>query len=53
MKTGDILRMIGILTYVALTITDRFFFNINDYLYITIAIIGIIMILIGFIMNKK
>ena len=33
MKTGDNLRMIGILTYVALTIIDRFFFNINDYLY--------------------
>jgi len=53
MSKGDLLRSIGILTYVVLTIIDRFCFNIADYIYIPIALIGIALIIIGFIINKK
>lgn len=53
MNKGDLLRCLGILTYVVLTIIDRFCFNIADYIYIPIALIGIALIIIGFILNKK
>ena len=53
MNKGDLLRIIGILTYVVLTFIDRFCFNIADYIYIPIALIGIAFIIIGFIINKK
>ena len=53
MKKGDLLRSIGILIYVVLTFIDRFCFNIADYIYIPIALIGIALIIIGFILNKK
>ena len=53
MNKGDLLRSIGILTYVVLTIIDRFCFNIADYIYISIALIGIALIIVGFIINKK
>ena len=33
MNKGDLLRCLGILTYVVLTIIDRFCFNIADYIY--------------------
>ena len=42
MNKGDLLRCIGILT-----------FNIADYIYIPIALIGIALIIVGFIINKK
>ena len=53
MRKGDLLRIIGILIYVVLTIIDRFCFNIVDYIYIPIALIGIIFIIVGIIINKK
>lgn len=53
MNKGNLLRSIGILTYIALTIIDRFYFNIADHIYITIALISITIIIIGFIMNKN
>ena len=53
MNKGDLLRIIGILTYVVLTFIDRFCFNIADYIYIPIALIGISIIIVGFIINKK
>jgi len=53
MSKGDILRIIGILIYVVLTIIDRFCFNVVDYIYIPISLIGIVFIIVGFIMNRK
>ena len=52
MNKGDLLRSIGILIYVVLTIIDRFYFNISDYIYIPIALICIAILIIGFIINK-
>lgn len=53
MGKGDLLRIIGILLYVVLTFIDRFCFNIANYIYIPIALIGIALIIIGFLINKK
>ena len=53
MSKGDLLRIIGNLIYIVLTVIYRFCFNIADYIYIPIAIISIVLIIIGFIINKK
>lgn len=53
MKEKSFLGSIGILLYVVLTVIDRFFLGIPDYVYIPLAILGIAIIIIGFIINKK
>ena len=53
MKERSFIGSIGILLYVVLSITDRFIFEIEDSVYIPLAILGIIIIIIGFIYDKK
>ncbi len=53
MKDRSLISSIGILLYVALSLTDRFFYNIPDYIYIPLAIVGIVIIIVGFIVDKK
>ena len=53
MNKGNILRIIGILSYIVLTFIDRFCFKIADYIYIPIALVGIMLIIVGFIMQKQ
>lgn len=53
MKEGNILITIGIAIYVILTIINKFIYYLPDALYISIAAIGIILILIGFIKERK
>ncbi len=53
MKEKSFLGSIGILLYVVLTAIDRFFLEIPDYVYIPLAILGITIIIIGFIINRK
>lgn len=48
-----ILRMIGILMYIILSVVDRFIYQIPDFVYIPLAILGIVLIIIGFIAEKK
>ena len=43
----------GILIYVLLTCFHRFLYPIPDSIYIPFAIIGILLILYGFLVNKK
>lgn len=50
---STILRIIGILMYIILSVVDRFIYKIPDYVYIPLAILGIILIIIGFIIEKK
>ena len=45
--------VIGILIYVLTTITDRFIIKINNYIYITILLIAMTLLIIGIIKNKK
>ena len=37
----------------ALLITDRFFYKIPDYIYIPLVILGIVIIIVGFVIDKK
>ena len=53
MKDRSLISSIGILLYVVLSLTDRFFYNIPDYIYIPSAIVGIVIIIVGFIVDKK
>lgn len=48
-----ILRMIGILMYIILSVVDRFIYQIPDFVYIPLAILGIVLIIIGFIAEMK
>lgn len=52
-KESNIFLALGLLIYAIITIVDRFVIKIADYIYIPILIIGTIMIIIGFIKNRK
>ena len=53
MKERSFIVSLGILLYVVLSIIDRFFYKIPDYVYIPLAILGIAIIIVGFIIGKK
>lgn len=53
MKERSWLVSIGIMIYVILSVVDRFIYEIPDYIYIPIAVIGIIIIIIGFVKDKS
>jgi hypothetical protein len=53
MKERSFIGSIGILLYVVLSIIDRFFYKIPDYIYIPLAILGIVIIIVGFVIDKK
>ena len=53
MKERSFIGSIGILLYVVLSLIDRFFYQIPDYIYIPLAILGIGIIIAGFVIDKK
>ena len=53
MKERSFIGSIGILLYVVLSLIDRFFYKIPDYIYIPLAILGIVIIIVGFVIDKK
>ncbi|MFR2788070.1 MAG: hypothetical protein ACLTBX_04705 [Clostridia bacterium] len=53
MKERSWFISLGIIIYIILTDIDRFVCKVPNYLYIPIAIIGIALIIIGFIKNKN
>ena len=53
MKERSFIGSIGILLYVMLSLIDRFFYKIPDYIYIPLAIFGIVIIIVGFVIDKK
>ena len=53
MKKRSFIGSLGILLYVVLSIIDKFFYKIPDYVYIPLAILGIAIIIVGFIIGKK
>ena len=53
MKERSFISSIGILLYVVLSLTDRFFYEIPDYIYIPLAVLGIVIIIAGFVIDKK
>lgn len=50
---NNIFIIIGFLIYLILSITDRFFLKINPYIYIPIALFGILFIIIGIFKDRK
>ena len=53
MKERSFIGSIGILLYVVLSLIDRFFYKIPDYIYIPLAILGIVIIIVGFVKDKN
>lgn len=53
MKERSFLGSIGILLYVIVSIVDRFIYEIPDYIYIPLAILGIVIIIVGFILDRR
>lgn len=53
MKDKSILISMGIIIYIAMSGIDRFVYQIPNAIYIPVAILGIALILIGFVKNKS
>lgn len=53
MKYKSILISMGIIIYIAMSGIDRFVYHIPNAIYIPVAILGIALILIGFVKNKS
>ena len=53
MKDRSFIGSIGILLYVIVSLIDRFFYQIPDFIYIPLAILGIVIIIAGFLIDKK
>lgn len=53
MKEKSFVGSIGIILYVILSIIDRFIYEIPNHIYIPLAILGIVIILAGIVVNKN
>ena len=53
MKERSFIGSLGILLYVVLSLIDRFFYKIPDYIYIPLMVLGIVIIIVGFVVDKK
>ena len=53
MKERSLLGSLGILIYVTLSLIDRFFYKIPDSIYIPFAVLGIAIIIVGFVIDKR
>ena len=53
MKERSFIGSIGILLYVILSFTDRFIYKIPNTIYIPLAILGIVIIILGFVIDRK
>lgn len=53
MKDKNILTYIGIAIYIVMSGIDRFVYHIPNVIYIPIAILGIVLILLGFYFKGK
>lgn len=49
----SLLPIIGIIMYIILSIVDKFIIKVQDYIYIIIGIISIVIIIIGIIKDRK
>lgn len=52
-KKGSISVVIAIIIYAITMITDRFFIQINDILYVLLMSVSIIFILVGIFLEKR
>ncbi len=52
-KEPSLFPSIAILIYVLTSLVDRFILKMPDYVYISIMVIAILMMVIGIVQNKK
>ena len=52
-KEPSLLPSIAILIYVLTSLVDRFILKMPDYVYLSIMVIAILMMVIGIVQNKK
>mgnify|MGYP003508540575 FL=1 len=53
MKERSFIGSLGILLYVVLSLIDRFFYKIANYIYIPLMVLGIVIIIVGFVIDIK
>ena len=53
MKNKSILPTIGIISYLTLSIVDKFIISVPWYIYISIGIFSIILIILGIVKERK
>lgn len=53
MKERSFISSIGILLYVILSFIDRFIYKIPNTIYIPLALLGIVIIILGFVIDRK
>lgn len=52
-KKSTLLISIGLIIYILLSVIDRYIINVDPYLYIPIALLGILFIILGIIKDGK
>jgi len=53
MENKSILPTIGIICYLMLSIIDKFIISVHSYIYISIGVFSIILIIIGILKDRK
>lgn len=53
MKERSFIGSIGILLYIILSFIDRFIYKIPNTIYIPLAILGIVIIILGFVIDRR
>lgn len=53
MKNKSLLPILGIIIYIILSIIDKFVLKVSDYVYISLSIIAMILIIIGLIKDRR
>lgn len=53
MKNKSLLPILGIIIYIVLSIIDKLVLKIPDYVYISVGLLSIILIIIGLIKDRK
>ena len=53
MKQKNIYPSVGMLIYIVLAFIDRILIDIPDYIYISLGLIAIVLIIIGIIKDRK
>ena len=53
MKERSFISSIGILLYVVISVVDRFFYKLPDFVYIPLALLGILISIVGLVIDKN
>ena len=53
MKEKSVIGSFGILIYILMSTIDKFYYKLPNYIYIIVGILAIILIIIGFIIDRN